>query len=58
MKESGQKTIWKVVEFIYGLMAGNTKDNIKTIKSTDMVYIHGQMVVDMRETGSKGNSMD
>jgi len=58
MKENGKITIWRELVFISGMMVENTKANIKMIKSMGMEFIHGLMVVAMRVTGIKENSME
>ena len=55
MEENSQATGYAircmVVEFSLGMMAGNIKVNIMTIKNKDMECLHGQMVANMMDSG-------
>jgi hypothetical protein len=55
---SGSIMIWRAMECTYGMMGGDMKDNIIMIRSVDMGYICGQMVENMKDGGTKVNSMD
>jgi len=57
-EENGMKTTWKVLENILGLTREYLMVNIKMIKSTDTVFINGQMEESTMETGLKVNNMD
>ena len=57
IKEIGSKIIWKTWEFILGLMADATWENIKTIRNTDMVFINGQMEDFTSVIGAKESNM-
>jgi hypothetical protein len=45
-------------EFTLGLMAEDMKEITKWIRNTDMENISGQMVVNMKATGSTESNMD
>ena len=45
------------MEFIYGAMEGDTKDNIKMIRSLVMEFTSGLMAESMKDGGIKGNNM-
>jgi hypothetical protein len=57
MKENGEITTWKELEYMYGMMVENMKANTRMIKSMALVFIHGLMVVAMKVTGSKASNM-
>ena len=44
--------------FFIGLMGELMKVNIRMIRNTDLVYIHGLMASDMKVTGTKANNME
>ena len=46
-KVNGSTIKWKVKVFSLGVMAVDTLDNTKMIKSMDKEHLNGQMVVDM-----------
>lgn len=46
------------LEFIHGKMVENTKESIKTIKSTDLGFILGLTLDSIQDGGAKENSMD
>lgn len=56
MKANGLKITWKEWAFISGTMAVCIKDNIRTIRSTDSVFIHGLTVDATKDTGTRASS--
>ena len=55
--DNGKIIICTVKVLIHGLMAGDTKANMKWIRNMDMVSIIGQMVVYTKEIGLMENNM-
>jgi len=53
----GRTTQLMALEFIFGLMGGSMRENIKMIRSTGLGSIAGQMVVPILVGGTKASNM-
>ena len=56
-KVNGFKIIWSVLASIFGTMVESIKVNTRTTKSMVTAFIHGLMVVVMKDTGIEANNM-
>ena len=56
-RENGLIITWKAWEFIHGKMAGDTRVNIKMIKSMGMDSIHGLTLDNIKECGLEESNM-
>jgi hypothetical protein len=55
---NGKITTWKALESIIGAMEEDLKVSTITIKNGDMAFTFGQTGEDMKDGGTKVNSMD
>ena len=56
--DNGVKIKWMVMEFIYGKMEEDTKDNTKMTKSMALENTFGMMEEFFRDIGMKGKDME
>jgi hypothetical protein len=55
-KENGLITTWREWEFTHGKMVASMRDNIVTIRNTDMASIYGQICENIKACGTAGSS--
>jgi hypothetical protein len=56
--ESGNKTIWKDWECIFGQMEGSMRENTRMIRKTDMEFMSGLIKGSTWDIGARANSME
>lgn len=58
MRVNGKTTRWKVTDYSHGLMVGDMKENILTIRRKEKGHFSGPMAGSTKGTGRTGNSTE